>query len=74
MEGQGIESHILEDPPSHDSDISKTSEQYLSWKKDDSLHKSWIRGTLTEEVLYLVSGPSTAKEIGNHLKKLFSGY
>lgn len=29
--GQGIVSHILDDPPSLDSDSSKPTDQYLSW-------------------------------------------
>lgn len=43
------QSHILEDPPSHDSDDSKTSEQYLSWKKNDCLLKSWIKEHLQKK-------------------------
>lgn len=39
--------------------------------KDDSLIKSWIRHTLTGEVLYLVSGLSTGKEVLKSLEKAF---
>lgn len=65
MEGQRILSYIFDHTPSLDSDTRKPSDQYLSWKKDDSLIKNWIRGTFTEEVWYLVSGLSTG-EVSDH--------
>lgn len=46
-----IESHITDDPPDQDSEEGKTNESYLSWKKNGSLIKSWIRRTLMEEHL-----------------------
>lgn len=54
MEGQGIEPHVLDDSPCHFPEGNKINEEYISWKKDDNLIKSQIRGTLIEEVLYLV--------------------
>lgn len=48
----------------------KTSYRNLSWKKNNSLIKSWILRTLLEDVLYLVSVLPAAKQVGNHLKKL----
>lgn len=36
------------------------------------LIKSWIRGTLTEELLYLVSGLSTAKDVWRSLEEAFA--
>ncbi|KAF6164066.1 hypothetical protein GIB67_017650 [Kingdonia uniflora] len=35
---------------------------YQSWKKDNALIKSWIRGSLTEKVLHLITGLSTTRE------------
>lgn len=52
LEGQRMESHILEDPLNHDSEASKPTRQYSSWKKEDSLIKSWIGGTLTKKVIF----------------------
>ncbi|KAF6173381.1 hypothetical protein GIB67_027076 [Kingdonia uniflora] len=59
MESQLIDDHVNEEPPK-DEAIDATS--YQSWKKDNALIKSWIRGSLTEEVLHLITGLSTARE------------
>lgn len=40
MEGQGINFHIFDDPHDLDLIVGKANENYLSWKKDDSLIKS----------------------------------
>lgn len=63
MEGKKIESHILDNPPSFESNTSTPNDHYLSKKNDDTLMKSWIFDTLTEEALHLVSGLSTSKEV-----------
>lgn len=34
---------------------------YSDWKKDDGFIKSWIPGTLSEEVLFLVTGLNMTK-------------
>lgn len=60
MEGQGIEDDISYEPSYMLSDDNKPNDSYISRKKDDSLIKSSIRGTLAEGVLYIVSGLSTA--------------
>lgn len=44
----------------------------MSWKKDDSLIKSWIKGSHIEEVLYLVSGVSIAKETRRSFEEAFA--
>lgn len=54
MEGQGIEMHILHNPPIKIVDTpqgQKANHQYVDWKKDDSLIKSWIRGSLSRNTL-----------------------
>lgn len=63
MKSQGIETHILHKPPYIPSEDNKINEAYVSYKKDNSLTKSWIWGTLTEEVLYFVSGFLTANNV-----------
>lgn len=71
MEGQGINSHILDEsylPPNDD----KLNEAYVSCKKDDSIIRSWISGTLTEEVLYIVSGLSIAKLMWKALEEVLA--
>lgn len=72
MEGQGIESHITDDPSDQDSQEGKIGEIYLTQKKNVSLIKSWIRGTLMEDVLYLVSGLSIGKPVWKLLKEAFA--
>lgn len=52
----------------HISHDGKLNEGYVSKKKDDSLIKSWIYGTLNEKVLYIVNGLSTATQILKALK------
>lgn len=42
-EGQEIELHILVEPPTHDREASKPSDQYLSWNQDDSLIKAGFK-------------------------------
>lgn len=50
MEGQGIEHHIFYKLLYMPSNDNKLNDFYISWKKDDSLIKSWIRRKLVEEV------------------------
>lgn len=72
MEGQGIESHIFNEPPYSPFNDDKVNDSSVSWKKDDSLIKSWIHGTLTKEVLYIVSGLSTARQVWKALEEVFA--
>lgn len=65
MEGQRIEPHIFHEP-------HKYFWWWISWKKDDSLSKCWIRETLMEEVLYIVYALSTAKQMWKALEEGFA--
>lgn len=67
-----LKSHIFYERPCQFSEGTKANEDFTSWKKDDNLIKSWIWGTLIEEVLYLASGLSTAKEVWKSLEEAFS--
>lgn len=71
MESEGIKSHIFYDRPGHDSEDGKSSESYLSWKKTGSLIKSWIRGTLMEEVTWSVVSQQPRKSRSLLRKHLF---
>lgn len=73
--GQGIEIHILDDTPTkiiNNHEGHKISCEYTDWKRDDNLTKFWIRVTLSEEVLFLVSGLNIAKEMSESLEVAFS--
>ncbi|KAH0635921.1 hypothetical protein KY285_035607 [Solanum tuberosum] len=50
---------------------AKDSGAIDDWKEKDVLLRSWISGTLTEEIMYLIAGCSTAKEMWECLKKAY---
>ncbi|KAF6167963.1 hypothetical protein GIB67_020533 [Kingdonia uniflora] len=59
MKSQLIDDHVNEEPPKEEA-MEATS--YQSWKKDNTLIKSWIRGSLTDDVLHLITRLNTARE------------
>ncbi|KAF6171551.1 hypothetical protein GIB67_018075 [Kingdonia uniflora] len=65
MESQLLDDHVNEEPPKEEA-METTS--YQNWKKDNALIKSWIFGSLTKEVLYLITGLSTAREVWHSLE------
>ncbi|KAF6148453.1 hypothetical protein GIB67_038808 [Kingdonia uniflora] len=69
MESQLIDDHVNKEPPKEEV-MEATS--YQSWKKYNALIKSWICGLLTEEVLHLITGLSTAKEVWCSLEDAYA--
>lgn len=55
-------------------DEGKTSKDYSSWKKDDSLIKSLIHGTLTGDVLTWSVPSQTTKEVWKSVEEAFVQY
>ena len=55
--GQTIEKTVAGEKGAKDSNIID------KWEEKDVLLRSWISGTLTEEIMYLIVGCSTAKEM-----------
>lgn len=69
MEGEGLESYIFDEPPHTHFDDDKQNDSYV-WENDDSLIKSWIRGT--EEVLYIVSKLWSANQMWKAFEEAFA--
>ena len=49
---------------SESDDEGKADANYEALQEKDHLVRSWITGTLSEDVLYLVVGCTTAKDMG----------
>lgn len=56
------------------SDDDEINEPYVSWKKDNTLIQTWIWGNLAEEVLYIVTGLSTGKQMWKAPEEAFARY
>ncbi|KAF3785122.1 hypothetical protein EJ110_NYTH29107 [Nymphaea thermarum] len=68
IESQNMRGFINGNYPKPAEFITRNNEfianiDFLEWKKSDSLLRGWITGTLSEEVLGLVVGLETSKEV-----------
>ena len=63
--GQTTEKTVAGEKGAKDSNIID------KWEEKDVLLRSWISGTLTEEIMYLIVGCSTAKEMWECLEEAY---
>ena len=63
--GQTTEKTVAGEKGAKDSNIID------KWEEKDVLLRSWISGTLTEEIMYLIVGYSTVKEMCEWLEETY---
>ncbi|GAV87184.1 UBN2_3 domain-containing protein, partial [Cephalotus follicularis] len=77
IESQDILDFIIGETPSPTPEIQQNGNQipnpdYTSWVKTDRLIKTWITGTLSEEVLGHAVGTKSSKDLWTVLNEAFS--